>query len=411
MKRDDFLKHVAWTGTGIAWSLSSSGLFNAQRALAAGSGISFVQISDSHIGFSHPENPDVAGTFQQTIDAINAMPVQPTFVVHTGDVTHLSKPAQFDTAKQILGTLKAPLVVLPGEHDVIGTPGAFFAAFGQSNAPKGWSSWDQGGVHFLSLVNVFNFEIDGKLGPEQLDFVEKDLAAQKSSTPIVVFAHVPLYALFPPWGWTTEDGSRVLAALRRFNAVTVLNGHIHQIVQHTDGNIRFATAASTAYPQPAPGTADKPGPLASPAAASLLSVLGTAASRSRAILQQSPITHSKRNNITPNITHNTPLYFRRYSNETTLSTSRAVCFAMALAALLRRAEPARPQIHFRTQFRPAARRYSLLVAAQALSRLSQDGDCPAHSRRKRKHRFGRLDPGICRKRQRKRRAEHRHQPH
>jgi 3',5'-cyclic-AMP phosphodiesterase len=273
MKRDDFLKHVAWTGTGIAWSLSSSGLFTAQRALAAGGGISFVQISDSHIGFSHPENPDVAGTFQQTIDAINAMPVQPTFVVHTGDVTHLAKPAQFDTAKQILGTLKAPLIVLPGEHDVIGTPAAFFAAFGQSNAPKGWSSWDQGGVHFLSLVNVFNFEIDGKLGPEQLDFVEKDLAAQKSSTPIVVFAHVPLYALFPPWGWTTEDGSRVLAALRRFNAVTVLNGHIHQIVQHTDGNIRFATAASTAYPQPAPGTAAKPGPLQVPSS-KLLSVLG-----------------------------------------------------------------------------------------------------------------------------------------
>jgi 3',5'-cyclic AMP phosphodiesterase CpdA len=136
MKRDDFLKHVAWTGTGIAWSLSSSGLFNAQRALAAGVLISFVQISDSHIGFSHPENPDVAATFQQTIDAINAMPVQPTFVVHTGDVTHLSKPAQFDTAKQILGTLKAPLVVLPGEHDVIGTSGAFFAAFGKRDAPK-----------------------------------------------------------------------------------------------------------------------------------------------------------------------------------------------------------------------------------------------------------------------------------
>jgi 3',5'-cyclic-AMP phosphodiesterase len=255
MKRDDFLKHVAWTGTGIAWSLSGTGLFSA-GALAADGGISFVQISDSHIGFSHPENPDVIGTLQQTIAGINAMPVQPSFVVHTGDVTHL-----------------APLIVLPGEHDVIGSSDAFFAAFRRSDAPQGWFSWDQGGVHFLSLVNVFNFEIDGKLGTEQLDFVEKDLASQKSSTPIVVFAHVPLYALFPPWGWTTEDGSRVLAALRRFNAVTVLNGHIHQIVQHTDGNIRFATAASTAYPQPAPGTADKPGPLKVPSS-KLLSVLG-----------------------------------------------------------------------------------------------------------------------------------------
>src|SRR5579863_4312076 len=263
MKRDDFLKHVAWTGTGIAWSLSGTGLFSA-GALAADGGISFVQISDSHIGFSHPENPDVIGTLQQTIAGINAMPVQPSFVVHTGDVTHLAKPAQFDTAKQVLGTLKAPLIVLPGEHDVIGSPQAFFDAFRRGDAPNGWFSWDQGGVHFLSLVNVFNFEIDGKLGTEQLDFVEKDLASQKSSTPIVVFAHVPLYALFPPWGWTTEDGSRVLAALKRFDAVTVLNGHIHQVVQHTEGNIRFATAAATAYPQPAPGTAPKPGPLMVP---------------------------------------------------------------------------------------------------------------------------------------------------
>ncbi len=273
MRRDDFLRHVAWTGTGIAWSLSHTGLFDARGAEAAPGALSFVQISDSHIGFARPENPDVAGTLAKTIEAINALPVQPAFVVHTGDVTHLSKPAQFDAAKQMLGTLKAPLVVLPGEHDVIGSPDGFFAAFGRSDAPKGWFSFDQGGAHFVVLVNVFNFEIDGKLGAEQLDFVERDLAAAKRSTPIVVFAHVPLYALYPPWGWTTEDGSRVLAALRRFDAVTVLNGHIHQIVQHTEGNVRFATAASTAYPQPAPGTAAAPGPLKVPAD-QLLGVLG-----------------------------------------------------------------------------------------------------------------------------------------
>ena len=273
MKRDDFIKHVGWTGAGIAWSMTGSGLLAAQASPAKTDGISFVQISDSHIGFARPENTDVAGTLQKTIDAINAMAVQPAFVVHTGDVTHLSKPAQFDTAKQILGTLKAPLIVLPGEHDMIGGPAQFTSTFGRTDAPKGWFSFDQGGTHFLSLVNVFNFEIDGKLGEEQLRFVEHDLAAQKPSTPIVVFAHVPLYALFPPWGWTTEDGARVMAALRRFDAVTVLNGHIHQIVQHTDGNIRFATAASTAYPQPVAGTAPKPGPLQVPAS-QLLSVLG-----------------------------------------------------------------------------------------------------------------------------------------
>jgi Icc protein len=272
MKRKDFIEHVGWTGAGIAWSLSATGLLTSQAAEAS-TPFSFVQISDSHIGFARPENPDVAGTLKKTIEAINALPQQPAFVVHTGDVTHLSKPAEFDDAKQLLGTLKAPLIVLPGEHDVIGSPKNFFANFARKDAPSGWFSFDQGGIHFVSLVNVFNFEIDGKLGAEQIDFVEKDLASQKKSMPIVVFGHVPLYALYPEWGWTTEDGMKVLAALRRFDAVTVLNGHIHQIIQHTEGNIKFATAAATAYPQPAPGTAAKPGPLKVPDE-KLLGVLG-----------------------------------------------------------------------------------------------------------------------------------------
>jgi 3',5'-cyclic AMP phosphodiesterase CpdA len=272
MKRTAFLEHVAWTGSGIAWSLSATGVL-ASTPAAAASGFSFVQISDSHIGFAQPANPDVLGTFVKTIDAINALPQAPAFVVHTGDVTHLAKPEQFDAAKQALASLRAPLIVLPGEHDMIGSPERFFAAFGRPDAPNGWFSFDQGGIHFLALVNVFNFEVDGKLGPEQCAFVEKDLRAQKRSTPIVVFAHVPLYALYPPWGWTTEDGARVLAALRRFDAVTVLNGHIHQIVEHTEGNIRFATAAATGYPQPAPGTAAQPGPLKVPDG-TLLNVLG-----------------------------------------------------------------------------------------------------------------------------------------
>jgi Icc protein len=275
MKRSDFLEHVGWTGAGIAWTLSASGLMTSvadARGMKAGE-LSFVQISDSHIGFTRPENPDVAGTLKKTIDDINALPVQPSFVVHTGDLTHLSKPQEFDTVKSMLSRLKAPLVVMPGEHDVIGSPDNYNAAFGSKDAPKGWHSFDMNGVHFVTLVNVFNFEIDGKLGQDQLDWVTKDLAAQKASTPIVVFGHVPLYALYPQWGWTTEDGAAVLAQLARFDAATVLNGHIHQIIQHTEGNIRFATAASTAYPQPAPGTADKPGPLKVPDN-QLLGVLG-----------------------------------------------------------------------------------------------------------------------------------------
>jgi 3',5'-cyclic AMP phosphodiesterase CpdA len=274
MNRKDFMEHVSWTGAGIAWTLSASGLMTSVAgAKSMQSGLSFVQISDSHIGFSRPENPDVIGTLQKTIDDINALAVAPAFVVHTGDLTHLSKPDQFDTVKSMLSQLKAPLVAMPGEHDVIGSSASYFASFGTKDAPQGWHSFDHSGVHFIVLVNVFNFEIDGKLGQDQLDWVTKDLAAQKSSTPIVVFGHVPLYALYPQWGWTTEDGAAVLAQLRRFDAVTVLNGHIHQIIQHTEGNIRFATAASTAYPQPAPGQADRPGPLKVPDG-QLLGVIG-----------------------------------------------------------------------------------------------------------------------------------------
>ncbi|MBD5656158.1 MAG: metallophosphoesterase, partial [Candidatus Eremiobacteraeota bacterium] len=228
--RKDFLEHVGWTGAGIAWTLGAAGLMTTAAAARVPGGVSFVQISDSHIGFMRPENPDVAGTLKKAVDAINALPAQPSFVVHTGDLTHLAKPEQFATCKDILSTLKAPLVTMPGDHDVIGGSDNYFAAFGTQDNAKGWHSFDQGGVHFLVLVNVFNFEIDGKLGQEQLDFVTKDLAGQKASTPIVVFGHVPLYALYPAWGWTTEDGAQVLAMLQRFDAVTVLNGHIHQII-------------------------------------------------------------------------------------------------------------------------------------------------------------------------------------
>ena len=187
--------------------------------------------------------------------------------MHTGDITHLSTPAQFDDAHAILSQLKAPLFALPGEHDVFGErrcraimkPSAF-----RIRQPGGWSSWDANGVHFVAILNVFNFEKMGILGSEQLDWLAKDLSGIPASTPVVVFTHVPLYALYPDWGWTTEDGSKALALLQRFDHVTVLNGHIHQIVTHQEGNIRFASADATAYPQPKPGAAPKPGPVTLP---------------------------------------------------------------------------------------------------------------------------------------------------
>lgn len=240
--------------------MGATGVLRAQPAQAAGD-FSFVQISDSHIGFHRPENPDVVGTLEKAVSAINALAVQPAFVVHTGDITHLSKPEQFDTAKGVLQKLRAPLIQIPGEHDVIAGPKNYFAAFANPEARDGWFSFDRAGTHFVALVNVFNFEKMGLLGQKQLDWVRADLAAQKASTPIVVMAHVPLYALYPPWGWTTQDGAQVLGWLARFDRVTVLNGHIHQIIRHREGNIEFATAAATAYPQPAPGSAAAPGPL------------------------------------------------------------------------------------------------------------------------------------------------------
>jgi 3',5'-cyclic AMP phosphodiesterase CpdA len=264
MKRSAFLEHVAWTGAGIAYTLSAGGIFEG-RALAQAQAIDFVQISDSHIGFHQAANPDVGATLKASIDAINALPQQPSFVVHTGDVTHLSTPEQFRTAKDLLSTLKAPLVVLPGEHDFIGANHSrFFDIFPADDKRSTWRSWDAGGVHYVVLINVFDFEKMGLLGSEQLAWLQRDLAAQKRETPIVVFTHVPLYALYPKWGWTTADGTQALAMLQRFDRVTVLNGHIHQIVRHQEGNIVFASANATAYPQPAPGTAPQPGPLALP---------------------------------------------------------------------------------------------------------------------------------------------------
>lgn len=273
MNRSNFLEHVGWTGLGLVYTIGASGLVTAPASAA--DTLTFVQISDSHIGFHQAPNTNPEATLKMAVDAVNALPVQPQFVIHTGDVTHLSKPAQYDSAKQILGTLRAPLMVIPGEHDVIGDDGlkTYFANFARKDAPAGWYSFDLGGAHYLAIVNVFNFEKMGLIGNEQLDWIRKDLAAQKTSTPLVVFGHVPLYTVYEPWGWLTEDGAQVISMLRRFDNVTVLNGHIHQILEHSEGKIRFRTAAGTAYPQPAPGTAAAPGPEADLPADKLLSTL------------------------------------------------------------------------------------------------------------------------------------------
>ena len=228
----------------------------------------FVQISDTHIGFNKEANPDVNGTLTQTIDLVNAMTEQPALIIHTGDITHLSKAAEFDLAEQMFSRLRTTeLHTVPGEHDTIdATVTEYFSRFGKASDNKGYYSFDHAGVHFIALINVLQFKPGGlgTLGAEQLAWVAADLRGRSSSTPIVVFAHMPLWTIYEPWGWGTGDSDRLMSQLRRFGSVTVLNGHIHQIVQKVEGHVMFHTARSTAYPQPPAGVGSGPGPLRVP---------------------------------------------------------------------------------------------------------------------------------------------------
>jgi len=271
--RRQFLECMAWAGAGALW-LMKSGVAEA-TTLAAGmhggapqaadAALAFVQISDSHVGFHKAPNPDPVATLRETIAHINAQPRRPDFIVHTGDLTHLSRPDQFDTVAELLKEARTGQVFfIPGEHDVIGDNGkAFFARFGGGVSGGGWHSFDHHGVHFVALVNVLNLQAGGLgyLGPEQIAWLKQDVAGLADSTPIVVFAHMPMWSLYPAWGWGTQDAAEALTLLRRFGSVTVLNGHIHQIQQKVEGQITFYTARSTAYPQPAPGEGPAPGSL------------------------------------------------------------------------------------------------------------------------------------------------------
>jgi hypothetical protein len=276
--RRGFLRCMAWAGTGMAW-VAGSGILRsaplprlgqpADVRLASGDFV-FAQISDSHIGFSKDANKDVVSTLQSALGRIQALPVAPDFLIHTGDLTHLSKPEEFDTLQQVLISSNVGQVFyVPGEHDVLADDGRqYLDRFGRGTKGEGWFSFDHKGVHFIGLVNVVNLKAGGlgNLGSEQLGWLEQDLKGRSSSTPIVVFAHIPLWSVYPEWGWGTDDGAQALGYLKRFGSVTVLNGHIHQTMQKIEGHVTFHTAASTAFPQPAPGAAPSPGPMTVPAA-------------------------------------------------------------------------------------------------------------------------------------------------
>ncbi|CCE02575.1 metallophosphoesterase [Bradyrhizobium sp. STM 3809] len=270
LSRRKVLECMTWAGTGVLWTLSggvprSLGLVDAAKAAEQqATGLTFLQISDSHVGFDKPANPNAIGTLEEAVNRIKAMPKKPAFMIHTGDISHLSKAAEFDDADRIISQTRLDVHYVPGEHDFLDEDVKLYKErYGKGSRGAGWYSFDAGGVHFVGLVNVVDLKAGGlgNLGAEQLAWLEQDLKGRSTSQPVVVFAHIPLWTVYPQWGWGTEDGGRALDMLKGFGSVTVLNGHIHQVMQKVEGNVTFHTARSTAFPQPAPGTAPSPGPM------------------------------------------------------------------------------------------------------------------------------------------------------
>jgi len=279
VSRRHALECMLWAGTGVLWTVTdgiprSSLMGSAQ---AAESGFTFLQISDSHVGFDKKANPDALGTLQEAIAKVKALPNKPAFMLHTGDITHLSKPKEFDDAAQVIGGVGLDVHYVPGEHDNLDEVPlkSYLERYGKNTKGTGWYSFDQKGVHFIGLNNVMDLKAGGMgmLGAEQLAWLAEDVKGLSASTPIVVFAHIPLWTISRDWGWGTDDSEQALSLLKRFGSVTVLNGHIHQLMQKVEGNVNFHTARSTAFPQPAPGAAPAPLPMVVPAE-KLRSVLG-----------------------------------------------------------------------------------------------------------------------------------------
>jgi 3',5'-cyclic AMP phosphodiesterase CpdA len=273
MSRRQLIRHTAWFGAAVGFAVVGGEVVShvadataAEKAVGRPA-LRFAQVSDSHIGFTGAPNPDVAGSFGHAIDQINNLGYTPDFVIHTGDLTHLSTPGQFDQVKQMLGGLKTPHVfTVPGEHDSVDDAGQKYRnAFGAGSVGDGWYSFDIAGVHVIALVNTLNLHKLGHLGVDQLEFVEKDVARLSGDTPIIVFSHIPLFAMYPDWGWGTDDAAQALSYLRRFASVTCLNGHVHQLFSKTEGNVTFYSGTTTAYPLPRPGDGPAPKPVTLPA--------------------------------------------------------------------------------------------------------------------------------------------------
>jgi 3',5'-cyclic AMP phosphodiesterase CpdA len=253
---------------GLGGAVFASGLFAGSKAFAAGNDFMFVQLSDTHWGFTGDKvNPEAKNTLKKAVAAVNSLPTQPDFIVFTGDLTHTTDDAQerrkrMGEFKDIVKELKVKtLRFMPGEHDASLDKGAAFKEFfGDTHY-----TFDHKGVHFIVLDNVS--DPAAKIGDEQLDWLKKDLAKLNKTQPIVVFTHRPLFDLYPDWDWATRDGAQVVEALSPYQHVTVFYGHIHQEHHQMTGHIAHHAAESLVFPLPAPGSQPKRMPIPWDAAA------------------------------------------------------------------------------------------------------------------------------------------------
>ena len=227
----------------------------------------FVQLSDVHWGYSGPANPDALNTLKKTIATVNALDVQPDFVIFTGDLTHTTddpkeRRKRMGEFKEIAAGLKVKTVrFIPGEHDASLDNGAAYKEnFGLTNY-----TFDHKGVHFIVVDNVS--DAGAKIGDAQLDWLKEDLAKQAKDARIVVFTHRPLFDLVPKWDWATRDGDKAIALLMPYSKLVVFYGHIHQEHHHMTGHIAHHAAKSLIFPLPAPGSQEKRTPLPWDAAA------------------------------------------------------------------------------------------------------------------------------------------------
>ncbi len=217
----------------------------------------FLQLSDSHWGFSGPPNPQADRTLKEAVAAVNASKEKPDFIVFTGDLTHTTdddalrrkRMAEF---KAIVADLRVPKIYyLPGEHDASLDKGQAY----QENFGVLHQSFVHKGVHFIALDNVS--DPTGAVGDTQIDWLKSELGKLDKDAPIVVLAHRPLFDLYPQWDWATADSAKVLSVLEPYRHLTVFYGHIHQENHRTTGNITHHSAKSLIFPLPAPGSVPK----------------------------------------------------------------------------------------------------------------------------------------------------------